>query len=84
MKRIHLILAVVAIGLSLTACGHGERASMFNYGETAYIKCYSGGQAIFDDESIGKVRQLYGEGITYKSAKTDKHVRAFADCIVTN
>jgi len=86
MTTVSKVLLAMALGLSLTAtgCTDAERSSMFNYGETAYIKCYSGGQVIFEDESTGKVLQLDGDGITYKSAKSGKYVRAFADCIVTN
>lgn len=82
MKKLLAVALVAALGLA--ACTDAERASMFNYGETAYIVCYSGGQVIFEDVSTGKVLQLDGDGITYKSAKTQKYVRAFADCIVTN
>lgn len=78
------ILLVMALGLALTACTDAERASIFNYGDEAKIVCYSGGQVIFEDVSTGKVLQLDGDGITYKSTKTGKYVRAFADCIVTN
>lgn len=84
MTTVSKVLLAMALGLALTSCTDAKRASMFNYGETAYIKCYSGGQVIFEDQSTGKVLQLDGDGITYKSAKTNKYVRAFADCIVTN
>lgn len=84
MKK--LIAAVLLAGFALAAvgCTDAERASMFNYGETAYIACYSGGKVVFEDTSTGKVMQLDGDGITYKSAKTGKYIRAYADCIVTN
>jgi len=80
MKKIVLALAVA---LALTACTDAEMASLGAYGDNASVKCYSGGQVIHDDVSTGKVVQLDGAGITYKSKITNQHVRAYADCIVT-
>lgn len=80
MKKIVLALAVT---LALTACTDAEMASLGAYGDNASIKCYSGGQVIHDDVSTGKVVQLDGDGITYKSKNTNQYVRAYADCIVT-
>lgn len=37
---------------------------------------------MFEDVSTGKVEPGQ-QGIYYKSAKTGKYVRAYADCIVT-
>ena len=78
------LLFAALLALLVTACTDAERASIGAYGEKSDIACYSGGQVIFEDVSTGKVAQLDGDGITYKSAKTGKYVRAFADCIVTN
>lgn len=80
MKR---IIAMIIV-LVLAGCTDAERASFFAYGDEARVVCYSGAQVIFDDVSTGKVAQLDGDGITFKSKKTGGYVRAFADCIVTN
>lgn len=74
----------IIIALAITGCTDAERASFFAYGDEARVVCYSGSQIIFDDVSTGKVAQLDGDGITFKSKKTGGYVRAFADCIVTN
>lgn len=79
-----LMIALIATALSLSACTDAETASFFAYGDSANVTCYSGGNVIFEDKSTGKVAQLDGDGITYKSANTSAYVRAFADCIVTN
>lgn len=81
MKKLTTILVMA---LAATGCTDAERASVGAYGQQSDVTCYSGGQVIFDDVSTGKVAQLDGDGITYKSNKTGKYVRAFADCIVTN
>ena len=77
------IIAVAVLAL-LAGCTDAERASFAAYGDEARVTCYSGAQVIFDDTSTGKVAQLDGDGITFKSKKTGRYVRAFADCIVTN
>lgn len=79
MKKIFLALVVAVLA---TACTDAERASLMAYGNEATITCYSGGQIIFQDVSTGKVAQLDGDGITYKSKQTGVYIRAFADCIV--
>jgi hypothetical protein len=81
MKKI-LALAVAVVALS--ACTDAERASFGALGDEAKIVCYSGAQVVFDDVSTGKVQQLDGDGITFKSKTSGRYVRAFADCIVTN
>ena len=77
-----LITIVVGLTLFLSGCTDAERASWGAIGDSASITCYSGGQVIFEDVSTGKVYQIDGDGITYKSARSEEYVRAYADCIV--
>ena len=77
------IIAIAIATLALTACTDAELATYAAYGDNASVKCYSGGKIIHDDVSTGKVVQLDGDGITYKSKNTGEYVRAYADCIVT-
>lgn len=72
-----LIFACVAVG-----CTDAQRSSYGAYFDRAEIFCYSGGKVIFQDQSTGKVEQLDGEGLTYRSAKSGKYIRAYADCIL--
>lgn len=82
-KMIIAVTAFCAAGILLTGCTDAERSSFGAYNEPASVKCYSGGAVIHDDISTGKVLQIDGDGITYKSNNTDEYVRAYADCIVT-
>lgn len=83
MRKI-LIAASLALAVaSISGCTDAERASMFALGDPAEVKCYSGGQVIHEDISTGKVQPIDGDGFTYKSQKSGKLVRAFADCILT-
>lgn len=81
---IKLLATATLAALALCACTDAERASFAAYGNEARVVCYSGGQVVFDEVSTGKVNQLDGDGITFKSKKTGGYVRAFADCIVTS
>ena len=78
----YLILAISV--LVLAGCTDANRSSLMSYGAEARVVCYSGGVVVFDDVSSGKVQKLDGDGIAFQSKTTNKHVRAFADCIATN
>lgn len=75
-----MLLAVLLVALA--GCTDAERASLLALGDEATVVCYSGGQEVFRDTSTGKVAQLDGDGITFKSGTDGGYVRAFADCIV--
>ena len=81
MKKPILILAAAAV---LGGCTDAQLASYSALGDEATIRCYSDAQIIFEDTSTGRVSQIRGAGITFKSKTTGKYVRAYADCIVTN
>lgn len=71
------IVAVVATG-----CTDADQAALFSYGSKTDVKCWSGGQLIFSDESTGKVT-IDQSGIYYKSVKTGNLVHTYADCIIS-
>ena len=74
---------IFALLVAMSAgCTDAERASLFAYSDEADVACYSGGVVIFSDKSTGKVAQLDGDGITYRSKVSGDYVRAYADCIV--
>ena len=77
-----LIVLMAALSALSAGCTDAERASLFAYGDEADIACYSGGKVIFSDKSTGKITQLDGDGITYRSKISGGYVRAYADCIV--
>ena len=78
MKSIWFLVVVLA----LSGCTDAARSSFQAYGEEADITCFSGGNIIYADTSTGKVEQLDGDGITFRSKYGERYVRAFADCIV--
>lgn len=81
MKKQHLALAVAV--LALTACSDADIAAFSRINEPSIIKCYSGNEIILEDESTGMIEQSSrGSGLFYKSKKTGKYVKAYADCLV--
>lgn len=84
MKKLLICLALTVVVASVSGCTDAEIASFSAYGDESTVTCYSGSQVIFDDTSTGKVAQLDGDGIVFKSKKTGKYVRAYADCIVVS
>lgn len=82
MSNILKISALAAVAF-LAGCTDASRAAIGSYGSESKVICYSGGKAVYEDESTGKVGSGEGEeGIVFKSKTTGKYVRAFADCIV--
>jgi hypothetical protein len=70
--------------ISLAACSDANMASWEAIGEQSDVKCYSGGNVIFQDTSTGKVYPMDGDGLAFRSDTTGKYVRAYADCIISN
>lgn len=79
MKRIAFIL----VAFSVAGCTDTQRARIGAIGDPAHVTCYSGGQVIFEDDSTGRVEASEsGGGLFFNSAKTDKLIRTYADCVV--
>lgn len=78
MKNYFLLSVIVC----LAACTDADIASVSALGNESEIKCYSGGQVIFDDTSTGKISQGDHGGLYFQSKATGKFVRAYADCII--
>lgn len=79
MKKF-LIIAVLA--LFSAGCTDADVSSFYALGDSASITCYSGGVVVDEFISTGKVVQIDGDGVAFRDSKTDKFVRAYADCIV--
>ncbi len=77
MKVILAIAVVLAAG-----CTDASRAHFGQFGDTAHVQCFSGGQVVYDGHSTGKVQSNQSEdGIYFKEKETGKFVRLYADCI---
>ncbi len=75
-----LILAVASSWL--VGCTDAEWDSLVaSYGESHKVDCYSGGRAIFQVKTTGKVYSLPGGGWAFRTTE-NKFVKTFADCFV--
>lgn len=76
------MIAVVGLCIIAAGCTDAERASWGALGSEGTIKCYSGGQVVFDSQSTGKIIQGKDGGLLFREKGSGKYVRAYADCIV--
>ncbi|QZI85603.1 hypothetical protein CPT_Suzuki_030 [Stenotrophomonas phage Suzuki] len=81
----HRIMIAAALVVSLAACTDTTRAKLGAYGEEATIKCYSGGQLIYEGRSTGRVQkeESGADGYAFKDAATGKLKEVSGDCNVT-
>jgi len=75
---------IIWIIIALTTAGCTDAvwdSTLGALGESANVKCYSGGQKIFEAQTTGKVGSLQGGGWAFRT--TDGRViQTFADCFV--
>jgi hypothetical protein len=77
---------VIALLLWLSVgCSDTEVASWKALGESGHIRCFSGGQVIYDGDSTGKIATVHeSDGWEFMDATTKRLVRVSGDCIITN
>ena len=82
MKKVIAAVLLGIMAFAIGGCTDADQAALFSYGSKTDVKCWSGGQLIFTDESTGKVT-IDQSGIYYKSVKTGNLVHTYADCIIS-
>jgi hypothetical protein len=84
MKKLIMVLAVL-MATAITACRDTTIASWKALGSDGRIKCYSGGQVIFDGESSGKISSLEkSDGWQFMDKATGRLVRVSGTCVIHN
>ena len=80
----HILIAALVV-VALSACMDTTRAKLSAYGESATIKCYSGGTLIYEGRSTGRVlkEETGADGYAFKDAKTGELKEVSGDCNVT-
>lgn len=78
--------AIVILVLATTsACTDAEVASFGALGDPGRIKCYSGGQLIYEGVSTGRISTVHqSDGWEFKDRKTGRFVRVSGDCLIEN
>tara|TARA_R110001606_G_scaffold134259_1_gene270604 strand:- start:17616 stop:17873 length:258 start_codon:yes stop_codon:yes gene_type:complete len=83
MKKITLALALTSI-ITLTACTDATMGKLTSLGDSASVKCWSGGTLIFDGKSTGKVQsEKSSDGYFFKDAKDNKFKEVSGNCVIT-
>ena len=68
--------------LILTGCTDGVIGKLKSYGSGAKVRCWSGGEIIFDGESTGKVlSEANSDGYYFVEQSSGQTVEIAADCI---
>ena len=66
-------------------CSDTDLASMKSIGDPGHIRCFSGGQVIYEGDSTGKIEtETQSDGWKFMDAKTQRLVRVSGDCVITN
>ena len=86
-SRDNFIKVVCAVLLSLgmcwmSGCGEEMRSLTGSFGTPAEIKCYSGGQLVYEGKSTGKPTSESGsDGYFWTDSQTNKLIEISADCV---
>lgn len=81
MKKIIFVLATVTLLVGCTDADFGKFAAL---GDSATVKCWSGGILIFDGKSTGKVKsEASSDGYFFKDAKDNKFKEVSGNCVIT-
>lgn len=82
MKFLKWIVIIVVFGAM--ACTDANCSKVLAYGDTASIKCWSGGKLIFDGRSTGKVRsEETSDGYFFKDADNGLLREVSGNCVIT-
>lgn len=76
-------LFALLMSLAFFGCTDAGWGKVTALGNAATIKCYSGGQLIFEGKSTGKVSsEQNSDGYYFKDAKTNRVMEVSGDCII--
>lgn len=80
MKRKLLVLSVIAV--ASFGCTDAKFSRATNFGQSADVTCYSGGKAVYQGQSTGKLINLEGDGISFVEKGSDDLLELRMDCMV--
>ena len=79
----YIKFAIIAGIFALAACTDATCAKYGALGDAATIKCYSGGELIYEGRSTGKVRsEQSSDGYYFKDAADGKLKEVSGNCII--
>lgn len=79
MRRIVLLIAL----LTTLGCTEAQRGKFYALGDSAHVKCYSGGELIYDGYSTGKVSsEDNSDGYYFVDKKDERTKEVSGNCII--
>jgi len=77
-------LLVILFSVCVVGCTDAERSKFFNYGNSAEVKCYSGGVLIYSGYSSGKVVSYDDStGYMFRTKSDGTLMKVSGDCVIT-
>lgn len=77
------ILAIATLVL-LSGCTDASWDKTVNYANPSRVACYSGGVAIYNGVSTGRVLETTdSDGWSFRDSKTGELVQVYGDCVIT-
>ncbi len=84
MTKIIMGLALIAF-VGVAGCTDADVANWTNIGRPGHVRCYSGGQVIYDGDSIGKSpTENQVDGWRFIERETNDLIRVSGACVVRN
>ncbi len=79
------IIAAIIAAITSTACSDAARAKLGAIGDAGTITCYSGGKAIYQGKSTGKIMSENGtDGWYFMESGTGDLIRISGTCVIRN
>lgn len=76
-------LAVLALAVTALGCRDAQMAKFSGLGNEHHVKCYSGGQLIYEGTSTGKVSSEQSSDGYYFLDKSRRHLMEVSgDCVI--
>lgn len=75
---------ILFVGLMLGGCTDAEMSKLTSYGSKAHVRCFSGGTAVIDYHSTGKVlNEENSDGFYFKASEDGKSHSVSGTCDVS-
>jgi hypothetical protein len=77
-----IIKFIIAAAVCCCGCTDADFAKLTSLGNTASVKCYSGGKLVFNTTSTGKIRnEKNSNGYFFVEKDTGETIEVDMDCI---
>lgn len=76
---------IITIFIACISCTNAQVKQVTTIGNYGHIKCFSGGQLIYEGDSTGKIAtEENSDGWFFEEKGSNKLIRISGDCIIIN